>query len=307
MLTRRGAVFGIAAAVGGTAQAAPPASGTLSVYPDLVSDFVPSRTVWVWSPPEAGRYGRLPVIYMHDGQNLFDDTLAAFGEWGVDEALTALSVGGGRGGAIVVGIANTDQRRREYLPSGYLSQIDLSVRSRIEESVGGAPQSEAYVAFLTEFLMPLIAAHHPVERQRESVFTMGSSMGGLISFEIACQRPDLFGGAACLSTHWPLRFEAYESAEALVAWQEALLPAVGRYVATAPPRGLCRLWFDYGDQNLDRWYRPYQLAADGALLERGYRRDETFESMYYPGADHNEAAWRRRLQDPLRFLLRSGA
>jgi pimeloyl-ACP methyl ester carboxylesterase len=302
-VTRRSAVLGLAGIMGGVAQAAPPAVGTLAVYPQFASSFVAPRTVWVWSPPQAGQGRRLPVIYMHDGQNLFDADLAAFGEWGVDEALTALSATTGTQGAIVVGIANTSLRRQEYLPETYLAQIAPPLRSRIEDAMGGPALSEAYLAFLTEELKPFIEANHPVQRRRQGVFSMGSSMGGLISLEAVIRRPDVFGGAGCLSTHWPLRLSPFESAEELVSWQEGLLPAIAHYVGLAPPPGRARLWFDHGDQNLDRWYRPYQIAADAAFLARGYALGDDFQSRFYPGTDHNETSWRARLEDPLRFLL----
>jgi enterochelin esterase-like enzyme len=135
---------------------------------------------------------------------------------------------------------------------------------------------------------------------------MGSSMGGLISMEALFQRPDVFGAAACLSTHWPLRFSAFETADEIVAWQEEMLQAVGAYIGIHAPRaGRHRFWFDHGTLNLDRWYRPYQLAADAAFQMKDYRVGLDYRSRPYPGTDHNEASWRDRVEEPLRFLMRA--
>jgi enterochelin esterase-like enzyme len=241
---------------------------------------------------------------MHDGQNLFDASRAAFGEWGVDEALSALVATGRTHGAVVVGIENTTHRRREYLPAPLLEAIAPPVRASILASIEGASESGGYIRFLTDELKPAIDNQFRVRTDRANTFVMGSSMGGLISLEALFQRPDVFGAAACLSTHWPLRFEPFESADAMVAWQEAVLPAITGYIEAGAPRpGRHRILFDHGTLNLDRWYRPYQLAADTAFLRLGYGDRADYRSTVYPGADHNEPSWRARLETPLRFLL----
>ena len=112
-------------------------------------------------------------------------------------------------------------------------------------------------------------------------------MGGLVSLYALCQYPQVFGGAGCLSTHWPI------GGMELVDGMAAMLPAPGRH----------RLYFDYGTATLDAQYEPFQTAMDGRMAAAGYRRDEDWFILKFEGAEHTEAAWRARVETPLRFLL----
>jgi enterochelin esterase-like enzyme len=116
---------------------------------------------------------------------------------------------------------------------------------------------------------------------------MGSSMGGLVSLYAVCQYPELFGGAGCLSTHWP-----------------AVGAVIDGYLTTAlPSPGRHRFYFDYGTATLDSLYEPYQQRVDAVLATRGYTSGRDWITRRFEGAEHNEAAWRERLHIPLRFLL----
>jgi enterochelin esterase-like enzyme len=119
---------------------------------------------------------------------------------------------------------------------------------------------------------------------------MGSSMGGLMSLYAAWERPDVFGAAACLSTHWPgsLRSNDPDFTEAFISYLKARQPAA------AP-----RLYFDYGTEALDARYELHQLRIDAALDSLGIAR----QTRRFDGASHNEASWRARLAAPLGFLL----
>ena len=116
---------------------------------------------------------------------------------------------------------------------------------------------------------------------------MGSSMGGLISLYALEQYPQVFGGAGCLSTHWPA------GGNLLVDWLGQRLPQAGDH----------RLYFDYGSQGLDADYAPYQQRMDAHLRLAGYREQIDWISLSFPGTDHNETAWRSRVALPVRFLL----
>jgi predicted alpha/beta superfamily hydrolase len=251
------------------------------------SRHVAPRTVDVWTPP--GSAGPLPVIYMHDGQNLFDPGEAYGGEvWGVDVALERLSATGVTAGAIVVGVWNTPQRLREYGPAGPLGALrGTPAWEQFIAQADGQPHSEAYLAFLAEELKPFVDASFATRPGREATFVMGSSMGGLISLYALVRRPELYGGAGCLSTHWVI------GGDALVDGLAALLPAPGRH----------RLYFDYGTEGLDAGYEPFQRRMDEHLRAAGFREGRDWMSLKFDGADHNEASWRVRLHVPLRFLL----
>jgi pimeloyl-ACP methyl ester carboxylesterase len=134
---------------------------------------------------------------------------------------------------------------------------------------------------------------------------MGSSMGGLISLYALASYPAVFGAAGALSTHWPLT----TSPEILTKGPGPEVDACGTpfidWLAGHLPRaGAHRLYFDHGSAGLDSLYAPFQDRVDALLPTLGYRRGRDWESRVFAGADHNQAAWRARLEIPLSFLLR---
>lgn len=291
----------------GVVSAAPPAHGTLIELPQVRSKYVVPRNVTIWLPEnyEGGRE-RFPVLYMHDGQNLFDDDRANFGvEWGVDEHLSELAADRRARAAIVVGVWSTSRRFREYAPAGMVALLPDGLRARVEQSYGGAPLSNEYVRFLVEELKPMVDATYRTLAGRADTFVMGSSMGGLVSLYALCRSPQVFGGAACLSTHWPLLpIDFDKGPRSPRPWQNDLIAASTRYLARAlPAPGAHRLYFDHGDQHLDQLYQPYQQAVDRTLMRTGYVRGSDFVSRVYPGTSHNEGAWRSRSREPLLYLL----
>jgi hypothetical protein len=140
-------------------------TGVITRHADFPSRHVASRHIDVWCPPEngAGSATRYPVVYMHDGQNLFDPALSFIGvDWGMDEAMVRLIRETGRPGAIIVGIWNSPLRLREYMPQRPLNASGgQRILSRFIEQAGGAPQSDGYLQFLVEELKPFIDARYP--------------------------------------------------------------------------------------------------------------------------------------------------
>lgn len=262
--------------------------GTLVYWSDVKSKFLEHpRHVEVWLPPGYADdpQRRYRVIYMSDGQNLFDPRIANTGtDWGVDEAMVALAAEGIEP-AIVVGAWSSPSRGAEYSPWH------------------GAPD---YARFLIEELKPRVDAEFRTRSGPRDTFHMGSSMGGLLSFYLVTRHPQTFGGCGCVSTHFPL-------SEAIVAQyfagvQAPADPDPTPYIVRDIEAGLkvppgARLWFDHGTVGLDAQYAPTHAAVRDWLLGQGLREGRDFVVRAYPGADHNEASWRARLVDPLRFLL----
>lgn len=120
-------------------------------------------------------------------------------------------------------------------------------------------------------------------------------MGGLISMYAQCEYPQVFGGAACLSTHWLGSFTNQHNAipDAFIAYLKTHLP----------PANSHRWYFDCGDQTLDAYYPEIQHRVDEVLKAKGYNSSHWI-TRYYPGENHSEQAWRKRLAVPLRFLLK---
>ncbi|WP_460613770.1 alpha/beta hydrolase [Hymenobacter seoulensis] len=286
--------FALLSALGTQAQKTPRVEH-LAGFP---SKLVKPRNVDIWLPPGYPKPGyRYPVLYMHDGQNLFNPKTAYGGTaWEVDSALVQLAGRGTVRECIVVGIWNTELRFQEYTPAKPYYLLPEAQRAKLATERAGAPLSDAYLQFLVTELKPYLDQHYATSRKRTDTFVAGSSMGGLISLYAALEYPKVFGGAACVSTHWPLSLKENSSAftEAMLAYLDKNLPKSNR---RAP-----KLYFDYGTTTLDAWYEVHQLRVDSLLQARGYSA-RNWMTRKYEGAAHNEASWQQRLPVPLEFLL----
>jgi predicted alpha/beta superfamily hydrolase len=263
--------------------------GTVDTYQEFASRFISVRRVDVWLPPgyDPKRSEGYPVLYMHDGQNLFDPALAYIGiDWGIDEAVVHLVEADKIPPTLVVGIWNTPDRMAEYLPQQPVSLLSPAKKNEVFVTYG-SPKSDAYLLYLVEELKPFVDANYRTRAEREGTFLMGSSMGGLISLYAICEHPDVFAGAGCLSTHWPV------VEGVMLRYLEKNLPDPVHH----------RLYFDYGSETLDATYEPHQLEVDRILEAAGYAPGENWITRSFPGAEHSEAAWRERVDIPLEFLL----
>lgn len=257
------------------------------------SAHIPARHVHVWLPENYAQQPktRYSVLYMHDGQNLFDPATAMAGEtWGVAEALQALMAAGHVRPTFIVGIFNHRDRWAEYLPERPLSHPAApQLQQKFSAAFTAPVRSDAYLRFLVEELKPFIDETYRTKPTREETFIMGSSMGGLISLYAVCEYPQMFGGAGCLSTHWP-------------AVEGIILPYLENRL---PPPGQHKLYFDYGTETLDALYEPLQKPVDALLAGKGYQQHQHCLTQKFEGAEHNEPAWRARIHIPLTFLLKN--
>lgn len=259
------------------------------------SQRVPERHVQVWLPPGyADGRQRYPVLYMHDGQNVFARgaaTGSGFGRWNIDLAMDRLLREGKVRPAIIVAIDNTPNRTGEYMPgAAYRIAQSRGLKVRTSRGVGLQPQelhSDDYLRYLVEELKPYIDGRYRTLRGRRDTFVMGSSMGGLISLYAMSEYPKVFGGAACLSTHWPIG-------------DGVMLDYLPEHL---PDPATHRLYFDRGTATLDATYPAYQDRADGIARANGYVEGRNFMTRVFEGAAHDEASWSTRADIPLRFLL----
>lgn len=296
---------------------APNGGGRWVDWEHFPSRFVAPRKVRVWLPPEYdASHENFAVLYMQDGQNLFDPpSPMARGAWDVDRHLLALRKSGEVRPTIVVAVWNAeDNRAREYGPQAPIEALPAELRRLVPpagRSADTEPLADGYVRFLATELKPFIDGHYRTRAGRDDTFVMGSSMGGLISLYALCSFPEVFGAAGCLSTHWVITTH-YAAFPAHFAPGAGGDPRVERMAAAyrdwlrghLPPAGRHRLYFDHGTQGLDGLYGPHQQLVDDLLAAKGYRPGVDWMTRVFPGAPHDESAWRERLAIPLTFLLR---
>ena len=262
--------------------------GRLVYWTDVRSAHLrPTRHVEIWLPPGYDSSStRYPVIYMHDGQNLFDPRIANTGvDWGVDESVVRLVERGVISPVIVVGVWSTAERGPEYSPW---------------------QGANRYARFLIEELMPRVNREFRTLTGPANSAVIGSSMGGLLSFYLVTKHPDQFGACGCVSTHFPLSESVMRSIStgSAAGARPDTVPYITRDIAAglkAPPRA--RYWFDYGTEGIDAVYGPTHQQVGDWLRRQGRVEGRDFVIRRYEGATHNEAAWRARLDDVLTFLF----
>jgi enterochelin esterase-like enzyme len=290
------AVLACFAALAGAQPLPEVAVGRIERLADFPSKHVDPRHVDVWLPAGYSAAKRYAVLYMHDGQMLFDAGRTWNRQaWFVHLAVDRLFRDGRIPDTLVVGIWNKDKlRHSEYYPQKFLPFVDQPLRSTfVDQALAGRPRSDAYLRFLVEELKPAIDARYATRPGRDSTFVMGSSMGGLISLYAMNEYPQVFGGAAALSTHWIGTFERN------AALPLAAFSYLRKHLADPATH---RLYMDRGTTELDARYAPHQPFVDELVAERGYTAANSL-SRVFEGAGHNEAAWAARLEIPLLFLL----
>jgi hypothetical protein len=280
--------------------------GTIIDLGVVQSKFSDPRKVVVWLPtgykPNGPKYA---VLYMHDGQNLFDKAAAGYGmEWQIDETLERLIREKKVRPTIVVGIWNTPKRLREYVPSKAFEHLPPQYMDRVRGLYGGEPLSDGYLRFIVDELKPTIDKRFRVKTDRANTAIMGSSMGALISLYAIDEFPNVFGAAGMMSTHWPLFLPTEGHKSISDEEYEVVSSAFERYlVPSLPDPKSHRLYFDHGSETLDAAYARYQNRIDAVVERRGYRRDLNWISRNFPGQAHNEISWASRVEIPLQFLL----
>lgn len=259
------------------------AGGTLDIYPFFGAPFgkvsiVPgfqspqlgnTRNLRIYLPPsyQENTAKRYPVLYMHDGQNLFDAKTAAFGvEWGIDETANRLIATGVMEEVIVVGIDNTPDRIPEYTPC-------------CDRKYGGG-KLDAYQAFLVDTVKPYVDKSYRTLPGKETTAIMGSSLGGIASVYIAQRRPDVFsmsGGVS--SSFW---------------WDKQV------FIKQPAPRVPVKFYLDAGtvSDGIDE-----TIEMRDAMLKQGYRADTDLLFYKAEGGRHNEKSWAGRVEKPLAWFF----
>jgi predicted alpha/beta superfamily hydrolase len=247
--------------------------GSLKVAPRFESPQLGNaRDIFVYLPPSyatGDQSSRYPVIYMHDGQNLFDPRTSFAGEWNVDGTIDRASGEGLE--AIVIGIPNMGAERcNEYSP--------------FDDPRHGPAKGDAYLSFLIDTLKPVIDADFRTQPDRDATGIAGSSMGGLISLYAFFKRSDVFGFAGVMSPAlWYGQRKIYDF-------------LAGCHKVDG------RIYVDVGTREGSEELRDVTRLRD-RLMEMGYRHGSDMLFMIDFGAGHTESAWAGRIEKELRFFL----
>ena len=269
--------------------------GTLERFPQFNSQFVPARDVAVWLPEGYQTGDTCDVLYMHDGNMLFDATTTwNRQEWQVDVMMDSLINAGKIRNCIVVGSYNSDDRLYEYFPDKAWQHVAVQDRkgTGMEKFHG-----DDYLKFIVEELKPFIDKRYKPLTTREHTFMMGSSMGGLISLYALCEYPQVFGGVACLSSH--LSFAKLRNGIDGEAWAAAFREYVSQHLQEANGS---LIYMDHGTEDFDADYGTYQTLLDKAITALGWD-EQHYKTLVFDGHGHNETCWAKRLDQPLLFLL----
>ena len=267
-------------------------TGTVLRHIDFKPKQLDARNVDVWLPPgyDPKSPEKYPVLYMHDGQNVFDPKTSFIGvDWGVDEAMTKLIADGKIKPAIVVAVWNAGMKRMiEYMPQKAFEKIKYqNVLTELLGRMKEKPESDNYLKFLVSELKPFIDSTYKTLSNTENTFIMGSSMGGLISAYAVCEYPAVFSGAGCISTHWPA------GDGIMIDYMKENLPDPASH----------KLYFDFGTQTLDALYEPYQKRMDEVMSNANWTENKNWITRKFEGEEHSERAWKKRIDIPLLFLL----
>ena len=252
-------------------------TGHLEYIRNLKGEGLLPRDIIVWLPPDYSKdtTKRYPVLYMQDGQNLFDPATSAFGiDWQLDETADSLIRQGRIKPIIIVGITNTLWRKSEYA----------------ENDTGSA-----YMKFVVEKVKPLIDSTYRTLTDPANTAVGGSSLGGLISFMLAWNYPYIFSMAMCMSP-------------ALKIYNFNYVDNVKNYIG---PRKNIRFYFDYGVASRDSLLIPGVKAMRRVLENKGYNkrgngyivRDTDIMLFVDLHGEHNESSWAARVWRPLLFFF----
>jgi predicted alpha/beta superfamily hydrolase len=227
------------------------------------------RTIIVWLPAsyEKNRQKRYPVLYMHDGQNLFDPGTAYIGvDWQMDETADSLIKQGEIEDIIIVGIYNTPDRLEEY---------------------SDTEKGRAYMDFIVSDLKPFIDSTYRVIPGRDHTGVMGSSMGGLISFYLIWRYPEIFSKAGCLSTS--------------LLWNDgALFKEIENFTGQKPE---IKIYLDSSGKGSEGRMSPYYQKLKTLLIAKGFEDGKNLAYYFDKDGDHSERSWAKRAWRPLKFFF----
>ena len=278
------------------------AAGKLMRVDSFPSKNITPRPIDVWLPENYSPKKKYAVLYMHDGQNLFD-SLSTWNkqEWMIDEVATDLMRNNITKDFIVVGIHNIPQIRwLDLFPEKAMQNLsDEQIKEA--QSISNTKvdledfKGDEYLQFLVSELKPYIDNTYSVYTDKENTYVMGSSMGGLMSMYAISEYPTIFEGAACVSTHWVGAMPQKNN-----PFPKAIFSYVAKHIPNAESH---KIYFDYGNKTLDQFYPQYASTVDSIYTNKGYTK-KNYRNIFFPNTNHSERSWQKRVDVPLTFLLK---
>ena len=274
--------------------------GKLTYTKSFKSKIIDSRPIAIWTSPNFDPNKEHITLYMHDGQMLFDaNTTWNQQEWEVDEHLSHLISENHTPAFVVVGIYNNGPKRHsEYFPQKPFENLPLFFQDSIYKETLRGPQqplfngkiySDDYLRFIVTELKPFVEDLYG-KTEPQHTWIGGASMGGLISWYALNEYPEVFGKALCFSTHWPGVWPQDDP-------KKKVLNAFLDYQKNHLSQENQHWYFDHGDQTLDQYYLPYQLAMNEAMNKTA------IHYLSYPGTDHSEKSWSAHFEKAIKLLL----
>jgi predicted alpha/beta superfamily hydrolase len=248
-------------------------TGTVRYHRALKGAGIKDRDLVVWLPPgyEADVSRRYPVIYMHDGQNIIDPVTSSFGtDWSIDETADDLIKEKSIEPVIVVGIYNTSDRMKEYTPGD---------------------KGTAYMDFIIRVVKPFIDSAYRTKPDRKNTIVGGSSAGGIMSFMLVWEHPDVFSKAICMSP-------AFRNPVASGGWN--YVNVVKR--SNGKTKDVF-FYLDNGGIGLESQLQPGIDEMLAALKAKGYQEGKDFIFIHDATAQHFEADWAKRFPNALMLVL----
>ncbi len=280
------------------------AYGSVERITSFDTKLVEPRNIDVWLPENFDKTKNYSVVYMHDGQMLFDASKTwNKTAWEADDTFGKLLLEGKIRDCMIVGIWNVPERRyADYFPQKIIDNIPEPTKTKIlQQQIKGEPSADKYLEFIVNELKPFIDKNYPTKPEAENTFMIGSSMGGLISIYGLSEYPHIFGGVACLSTHSPLA--SYELIDENTD-KEVSSKFRDYLEQNLPEANTKKIYFDYGNLTGDSFYEPYQSKIDKIMVSKGYNSDY-WETLFFEGENHSEISWAKRLSIPVLFLLKT--
>ena len=254
-------------------------TGTVVYHESVKGEGLRDRDLVVWLPPgyDVDSEQRYPVLYMHDGQNIFDPVTSYAGvDWAIDESVDRLIREGTIKPMIVVGIYNSEDRTPEYSPG---------------------EKGTAYMDFVINVVKPLIDSTYRTRPERQHTLVGGASSGGTISFMLAWDHPEVFAGAICMSPAFKvgpgMDFTEFDF--------------IDYFEATRENSREVFFYIDNGGLELDAILQPGVEEMLISLEQWGYREGTDWVFIHDPGAKHFESAWAKRFPEALVRTLKGVA